>query len=350
MLRASISLAVGAPDRAELERRVEALRERFGEVRPAPPARPAARASSSTTCRAPTAARSPDYRQQMTVEQFGAMVPTATAEVGSPSGVYIGHSPGRRAPGPLRPDRGAAHRPALGGAARRHARLGQDDRRAGDRLRRRAPRLAGRRLRPQARPRPRPASPSWRAGSRCWSSPATPSHRGKLDPLAIGLPELREELASSYLLELLRDPPPSWENAIDRAVRDAVRAGERSLLGVVARLRASRGRGRPRGRRGARGALGLRPRAPGLRATRRGRAASMAERVGDHDPHAGPLLPDPGASRETYTRAERVSVATLSLVAAQALRLVSGRPQPTQDRAPGRGVVPARPRRRAARC
>ncbi len=37
----------------------------------------------------------------------------------------------------------------------------------------------------------------------------------------------------------------------------------------------------------------------------------------------GLALPDPGASRETYTRAERVSVATLSLVAAQALRLVS---------------------------
>jgi hypothetical protein len=37
----------------------------------------------------------------------------------------------------------------------------------------------------------------------------------------------------------------------------------------------------------------------------------------------GLALPDPGASRETYTRAERVSVATLSLVAALALRLVS---------------------------
>jgi hypothetical protein len=37
----------------------------------------------------------------------------------------------------------------------------------------------------------------------------------------------------------------------------------------------------------------------------------------------GLSLPDPGASRETYTRAERVSVATLTLVAAKALRLVS---------------------------
>ncbi len=38
----------------------------------------------------------------------------------------------------------------------------------------------------------------------------------------------------------------------------------------------------------------------------------------------GLTLPDPGASRETWTRAERVSVATLSLVAALCLRLVSG--------------------------
>ena len=37
----------------------------------------------------------------------------------------------------------------------------------------------------------------------------------------------------------------------------------------------------------------------------------------------GLTLPDPGASRETYTRAERVSVATLSLVAALALRLIA---------------------------
>lgn len=41
----------------------------------------------------------------------------------------------------------------------------------------------------------------------------------------------------------------------------------------------------------------------------------------------GLSLPDPGASRETYTRAERVSVATLALVAAKALRLVSGNRQ-----------------------
>lgn len=37
----------------------------------------------------------------------------------------------------------------------------------------------------------------------------------------------------------------------------------------------------------------------------------------------GLTLPEPGVARETYTRSERISVATLSLVAALALRLVS---------------------------
>ena len=57
-----------------------------------------------------------------------------------------------------------------------------------------------------------------------------PEQQGRLDPLLIGLDDLREELACSYLLELLRDPPPSWEVAIGRAVKDAVRRGERSTL------------------------------------------------------------------------------------------------------------------------
>ena len=52
-------------------------------------------------------------------------------------------------------------------------------------------------------------------------------------------------------------------------------------------------------------------------------AAAVAEPSAITIRTPGLSLPDPGASRETYTRAERVSVATLSLVAAKALRLVS---------------------------
>src|SRR6202044_3435236 len=44
-----------------------------------------------------------DYVQQLTVEQFGAMVPTATREVGSSSGPYLGYTP-TGAPRPVRYD------------------------------------------------------------------------------------------------------------------------------------------------------------------------------------------------------------------------------------------------------
>ena len=123
-------------------------------------------------------------------------------------------------------DRAALRRPA-----RRHARLGQDARRA---ERSPTPPSGAAALVVDFDPKPdhgldRRARAA-RARSRCWSSRATPSTAASSTRCAIGLPELREELASSYLIELLRDPPPAWENAIDRAVRDAVRAGERSLM------------------------------------------------------------------------------------------------------------------------
>jgi DNA helicase HerA-like ATPase len=149
-----------------------------------------------------------------------------------------------------------------------------------------------------------------------------PEHRGKLDPLLIGLAELREELASSYLLELLREPPPAWENAIQRAVRDVVRAGGRSLLQVVERLRGAE----PDAAREAGDALEV---VSDFGLARLGfgsgeEAGLEAARPVTTIRTPGLTLPDPAASRETYTRSERASVATLSLVAALALRLVAG--------------------------
>ena len=282
-----------------------------------------------------------DYLQQMTVEQFGAMVATASAEVGSPAGVYIGHTPSG-AGRPVRYDPTEAPRTARPSGVLLAGTLGsrQDARRA-----RRSPTPPSGAARWSSTSTPSPtttstASPSWQGEVEVLELSGDPRHRGKLDPLAIGLPELREELASSYLLELLRDPPPSWENAIDRAVRDAVRAGERSLLCVIARLRESEaGAAREAGEAlevlsdFGLARLGF---ADGEeRAGCRGEPSVITIRT------PGLSLPDPGASRETYTRAERVSVATLSLVAAQALRLVSQRPLSTQDRAAGRGVVSA---------
>ncbi len=238
MLRAYLSFAVGAPERAELERRVQALRERFGEVRLHRPRGLQHRLLFDHMPRT-DAGSVPDYRQQMTVEQFGAMVATASAEVGSAGGLYIGHSPGAAAR-PVRYDPTEAPRTARPSGVLLAGTLGSGKTLAGQLIAFGAQRRGSLVVTFDPKPDHNLEGVPELAGSvEVLELSGDPSHRGKLDPLRIGLPELREELASSYLLELLRDPPPSWENAIDRAVRDAVRAGEESLLCVVARLRES---------------------------------------------------------------------------------------------------------------
>ncbi len=238
MLRAYLGIAVGAAERTELERRVEALRERFGEVRLHRPRGLQHRLFFDHLPRT-DGGSVPDYRQQMTVEQLGAMVPTATAEVGSPQGTYIGYMPAA-ASRPVRYDPTEAPRTARPSAVLLAGTLGSGKTLAAQAIAYAA--LCRGSLVVDFDPKPDhnlEGIPGLEEKVEVIELSGDPRHRGKLDPLRVGLPELREELASSYLLELLRDPPPSWENAIDRAVRDAVRAGERSLLGVVARLRAS---------------------------------------------------------------------------------------------------------------
>jgi hypothetical protein len=321
MLRASLSLAVGAPDRAELERRVTSLRERFGEVALHRP-RGLQHALFLDHLPQPGGGQVADYRQQMTVEQFGAMVATASSEVGSSDGIYLGHTPQGR---PVRYDPTEAPLTARPSGVLLAGTLGSGKTIAAQAIAFAAQRRGS--LVVDFDPKPDHGLdrvPELRGEVEVLELSGDSEHRGKLDPLAIGLPELREELAASYLIELLRDPPPAWENAIDRAVRDAVRAGERSLMCVVERLRgsevdAAREAGEALDVLSDFGLarLGFAPRSQeGTQP-----ATSEASVITIRTP--GLSLPDPGASRETYTRAERVSVATLSLVAAQALRLVS---------------------------
>ena len=321
MLRAWISLAVGASERSELERRVGELRERYGEVRLHRPRGlqqalffdHLPRADGGTTS---------DYRQQMTVEQFAAMVAVASAEVGSRRGIYLGYSPGGGGR-PVRYDPTEAPRTARPSAVLLAGTLGSGKTLAAQAIAFGAERRGSRVV--DFDPKPDHGLnrvPELEGRVEVLELSGDPRHRGRLDPLAIGLPELREELASSYLLELLRDPPPSWENAIDRAVRDAVRAGERELSRVVERLGGSEvGAAREAGE-----ALEV---LSDFGIARLGFGSGGGEEIEAGRPVTtirtpGLTLPDPGASRETYTRAERVSVATLSLVAALALRLISG--------------------------
>ncbi|HEY0280966.1 MAG TPA: ATP-binding protein, partial [Solirubrobacterales bacterium] len=320
MLRASISLAVGAADPETLEARVTTLRERYGEVTLHRP-RGLQHALFLEHLPRPDGGVVGDYRRQMTAEQVAATVPVATAAVGSEGGVYLGYDPlaGR----PVRFDPTEAPRDSRPSAVLLTGTLGSGKTIAAQAIAHAA--LLRGSLVVDFDPKPDHRlveMPELAGEGRLLELSADPVHRGKLDPLAIGLPELREELASSYLLELLRDPPPSWEVAIDRAVRDAVRDGEDRLPSVVGRLREANA---PGAREAAEalevisdfglGRLGF---ADGVAEAVEVAAALTTIRM------PGLNLPEPGTDRAAYTRSERVSVATLALVAALALKLISG--------------------------
>ena len=145
---------------------------------------------------------------------------------------------------------------------------------------------------------------------------------GALDPLVIAPDELREDLTLSYLLELLPDPPASWEHAIARAVRDVASARHPSTRAVLDRLRQLDGTAGSE----AADALDV------LAEVGLGRLGFGRDHDHDVAPSipgvttmrvAGLMLPEEGIDRASYSRTERISVATLSLVAAKTLQLVS---------------------------
>jgi hypothetical protein len=263
-----------------------------------------------------------DYVQQLSVEQFGAMVATATRAVGSTHGPYIGYTP-TGTPRPVKFDSSQAPRDDRASGVLLIGSLG-----SGKTVATQAIEFASERrgsLVVDFDPKPdhglhRVAELSGRV--QVVELSGDPSQQGRLDPLAIGSPEMAEELACSYLLELLPGPSNRWESAVSLAVKDTVGEGSESLLRVVELLLAS-------DRNGAKEA------GEALQVIRDFGLARLGFGSGQHTTAEAAMpvttirmpglsLPEPSAARDTYTRAERVSVATLSLVAAYALRLISG--------------------------
>jgi len=320
MLYASLSYALGAADHTELERRVTGLQDQLGDLALHRP-RGLQEALFYDFLPGAGGGAVRDYVQQLTVEQFGALMPLGAAHVGSRRGIYLGWSPGagRR---PVRYDVTAPSREARTSAVLLAGTLGSGKTVAAQLIA-----YAGERrgsLVVDFDPKPDHGFhqvPGLEGRVEVLELSGAPEHRGKLDPLQIGLEDLREELASSYYLDLLREPAPSWENAIQRAVREVVRHSGRSSLAVIDALRQA-------DHEAARDA------ADALEVVSDFGLARLGFGAGEADGRRvvaavttirtpGLTLPDPRATRETYTRAERVSVATLALVAAYALRLVS---------------------------
>lgn len=262
-----------------------------------------------------------DYVQHLTVEQFGGMVATGTRTVGSGIGPYLGYTP-TGAPLPVRFDPTQAPREDRASGVLLIGTLGSGKTVASAAIEYAAERRGS--LVVDFDPKPdhglhKLAELNDRV--QVLELSGDPAQQGKLDPLAIGLDDLREELACSYLLELLPGPTGAWENAVSLAVKDTVREGSRSLLRVVdVLLESDRGPAREAGE-----ALEV-IRDFGL--ARLGFGSGQSTEVQAAKPVTtirmpGLSLPEPSAARDTYTRAERVSVATLSLVAAYALQLIS---------------------------
>jgi hypothetical protein len=263
-----------------------------------------------------------DYTQQLTVEQFGGMVATATRTVGSAIGPYLGFTP-TGAPLPVRFDATQAPREDRASAVLLIGTLGSGKTVASEGIEYAAERRGS--LVVDFDPKPDHGLHKLSELSdrmQVLELSGDPAQQGKLDPLAIGLEDLREELACSYLLELLPGPSSTWENAVSLAVKDTVREGSKSLLRVVELLGES-------DRAGAQEAGEALEVICDFGLARLGFGAGQSTTVHAATPVTtirmpGLSLPEPSAARDTYTRAERVSVATLSLVAAYALKLISG--------------------------
>ena len=321
LLNCAISFTVGAPSSDELERRVEALRHRFGTVAMH---RPLGLQPALFLDHLPRADGGVvrDYADVLTIEQFGALMPLGTHEAGAERGVYIGRTltGGAR---PVRFDITEASRTGRPPSILLAGTLGSGKTIAAELLAFQAERRGS--LVVDVDPKPDhnlEGLPELDGRVHVIELSGDQRYRGLLDPLAVAPEGLREDLASSYLMELLPQAPPAWETQIRKAVRATLEHAEPSCLRVLDRLQSAA----DSDARAAGDALGV-------------WADSGVARLGFGDGHQarvaaerpvttikarGLSLPAPGIARVDYDQAERLGVATLKLIAAYAMRLVSG--------------------------
>lgn len=327
LLRVSISLALGADSSHAIDERLERLRREYGVVKLH---RPAGDQLALFHSHLPAQSSAiADYDDYITVEQLGAMVPVATHAVGSATGHYIGHTlSGSRQPVLFRLDEGFRTNKPPGVLLAGTSGAGKtvllelleylailtgsrvvdfDPKQERDHRLAELPELDG-----------------------CFEKIEFSSdeiYRGMIDPLRIALPEVREGLAVSFLLEILPpNLPVEWRREIMAGVRAVVRDAEErarpaSCGQVIEHLL----------------------RAPNDIAKEVGRtlevfADSGITRLGFGDPSSptpeighrqvttlgirGLVLPEQATPKANFTEEERVGQALVRLLAALAFRLL----------------------------
>lgn len=320
LLRAGISLCVSAPTPATLEERVERLRREYGMVKLHRPLGEQFRLFVSHLPAQGSAI--PDYDDYLTVEQFGAMVPVATHAVGSDVGLYIGHTMTGAAQ-PVLFDPTEASRTSRAPATLLAGTLGSGKTMCMELVMYQAF-LAGSTI----------CDIDPKGDHHLERLPGVAEHmevielsteerfRGMLDPLRVGGPDTREDLACNFLFNILPEPvAPTWQTEIRLAAQVAARRERACCADIIAELEG----GNEDARNAAR-ALNI-------------HASSGLARLGfggrDHDPvDAGARqvtslrirnlsLPPAGTPRSEMLDEERVGQAVLHLLAVYALRLTS---------------------------
>ncbi|MBE2317823.1 ATP-binding protein [Solirubrobacter sp. CPCC 204708] len=321
LLNVAISLAVGAPSEGELEQRVEALVHRYGTVALHRPLglQPALfldhlpRADGGTVR---------DYADVLTIEQFGALMPIGTHQAGSERGVLIGRTLAGGAR-PVRFDVTEASRAGRPPSILLAGTLGSGKTIAAELLAFQAERRGS--LVVDVDPKPDhnlEGLPELDGRVHVIELSGDDRYRGLLDPLSVAPESLREDLASSYLVDLLPQSPPAWETQVRKAVRQAIESPAPSCLRVLELLLASS----DSDARAAGEALSVWADS-GVARLGFGdgdRARVAAQRPVTTIKARGLSLPAPGIARGDYDQAERLGVATLKLIAAYAMRLVAG--------------------------
>jgi AAA-like domain len=326
LLRSALQLSVAGRDEAELEERVERLRESYGRVQLH---RPGGEQHRLFLASLPVASFPlPEYREHLLPDQVGAMVPHAVSQVGSAIGPYIGHTlTGSRSPvlfdlaeacqssrpptclfaGSLGSGKTIALELAIWQAFLQGSGPIVDIDPKGDHRLESLPGIAD--------------------SLETIELSGADRYRGLLDPLRIGTPETREDLAYNYLLSILPAPvKPEWQTQLRLAISEAVAAGAVHCGEVVRRMNTAED---PDAQEAARA----------IEVHGRGGLAKLGLGVGDErlggvgDAQVVSLrirnltLPLAGTSRSELSEEERVSLAVLRLLAAYALRLCATDPE-----------------------
>jgi len=321
LLFCSASLALGSDSPRETDRRCQALADIY---EPAPTVyRPLGLQERLFFDHLPRADGGVvrDYEQVLTIEQLGATMPWGTHAAGSQRGVLIGDAVADgRALRPVLFDPTEAPRSSRAPSILLAGTLGSGKTLTAELLAYQAARRGS--LVVAIDPKGDAAldrAPGLEGQVQVIELTGDERYRGLLDPLAHAPQSIREELAGSYLMELLPEKRSGWETEIRRAVRDAIDGGGRTLVEVLERLKRAES---PEARSVADslevwadsglGRLAFGAGAPGeVRADYPVtilRTQALA-------------LPPPNAARSEYDQAERLGVATLKLVAAYAMQL-----------------------------